>query len=187
MVIGTHKAIAKIVYKHILSRLNFKLDWEIFVYGNIQPDFNRSYVDCDHTMEDSLHTINSNAEELINSNISIKEFSLALGIICHFVCDYFCLHHTVDYWKRDPLAHGVYETKLHAAFLKRNFNLQYRCKPEKSVELMILKLRRKYQFEPQGINTDINYSIIAAVSICEMIVRSWLINKGLLILLPLKP
>lgn len=182
MVAGTHKIIASIVYKHLLSKLNFKLDWPTFAYGNIQPDFNRNYIDCDHTLEASLQVINYNARELIKSGVSVKEFSLALGIICHFICDYFCLHHTIDYWKKNPVAHGVYETALHAKFLKLfskgDFNLIYKCKPEKSVELMILKLKRKYNSEPQGINTDINYSIIAAVSICEMITKEWLkLNK----------
>lgn len=182
MVLGTHKIIANIVYKHILNKLNFKLDLQTFTYGNIQPDFDRSYIDCDHTLEDSLQLINYNTEELIKSEVSIKEFSLALGIICHFVCDYFCLHHTKAYWKKDAVLHAVYEITLHAKLLKLiskgQFNLQYRCRPEESVELMVLKLRRKYNSEPQGINADINYSIIAAVSVCEMITYEWLkLNK----------
>lgn len=182
MVVGTHKIIANIVYKHLIKKLNFKLDWLTFVYGNIQPDIDRSYIDCDHTLEDSLQLINYNAGELIKSDVSIKEFSLGLGIICHFICDYFCLQHRIDFWKRDPIAHGVYETTLHASFLKlksTGLNLRYRCRPEKDVELMVLKLRRKYNSEPQGISTDINYSIIAAVSICEMITYEWLKSNKL--------
>lgn len=183
MLIGTHRIIANIVYKYLLDKLHFKLDWSTFAYGNIQPDIDRSYIDCDHTMEDSLQIINYNTEELIKSDVSIKEFSLGLGMICHFICDYFCLHHTIDYWKSNPIAHGAYETSLHANLLKLKLkgilNLRYRCRPEKSVELMVLKLRRKYNSEPQGINTDINFSIIAAVSICEMIASEWLkLNKS---------
>ncbi len=184
MVVGTHKIIADIVYKHLINRLNLRLDWTTFAYGNVQPDFDRSYIDRVHTLDDCLKLINCNAEELIYSDASIKEFSLALGIICHFICDYFCLHHTINYWKKDPVAHGAYETALHANFLKLvmqgNINLKYKCKPEENVELMVLKLRKKYSSEPPGINTDINYSIVAAVSICEMITSKWLkLNKEL--------
>lgn len=178
MLVGTHKIIAKLVYRHLIAKLNFKLDWSKFVYGNFQPDMNRSYVDCDHTLEDSLLCINYNAEELMRSDVSVKEFSFALGIICHFVCDYFCLQHTMDYWKKDPLAHGVYEAALHAKILKGNINLKYKCKHEKNLEQMVLKLRRKYDGEPASIDRDINYAIIAALSISEMITSRWLKHKG---------
>jgi hypothetical protein len=181
MVAGTHLIIANLVYKYLINKLSFKLDWTSFSYGNIQPDLDKSYVDCEHNLEDSLQTINHNAEELINSNVTIKEFSLGLGIICHFICDYFCLYHTHEYWKVNLVEHGAYEGALHANFLKRQLkgglNLRFKCKAEKNVELMVLKLRKKYNSEPKGINTDINYSIIAAISTCEMITREWL-NKN---------
>jgi len=183
MVAGTHIIIANIVYKYLLNKLNFKLDWPSFAYGNIQPDINKSFIDCEHNMEDSLQTINYNAEELIRSDVTNKEFSLGLGIICHFICDYFCLYHTFEYRKTNPVTHGAYEGALHANFLKLQIkgglNIRFKCKAENNVELMVLKLRRKYNSEPKGINTDINYSVIAAVSICEMITGEWLkLNKS---------
>lgn len=178
MVTGTHLIIANLVYKHILGKFNFKLDWPMFAYGNIQPDLDKSFIDCDHTLEDSLQLISFSADDLINSIVSVKQFSLALGIICHCVCDYFCLHHTKEYWKKDSVAHGIYETKLHASFLKKilagGLTLTYKCSPEKNVELMVLKLRRKYNSIPRSINRDINFSIISSLSICEMITSEWL-------------
>jgi hypothetical protein len=182
MVAGTHITIANIVYKHLYNKLNFKLDWPSFSYGNIQPDIDKTYIDCEHNIEDSLETINHNANELINSNVTNKEFSLGLGIICHFICDYFCLYHTREYQKENPVTHVAYEGALHANFLKKkisgNLNIRFKCKIEDSVELMVLKLRKKYNSETKGINTDINFSVIAAVSICEMITRKWLmINR----------
>lgn len=183
MVAGTHIIIANIVYKYLISKLNFKLDWSSFAYGNIQPDIDKSYIDCEHNIEDSLQTINYNAEELMKSDATLKEFSLGLGIICHFICDYFCLYHTLEYWKTNLAAHVAYEGALHAKFLRLQISggvkLRFKCKTEKNVELMILKLRKKYYSEPKGINTDINYSVIAAVSICEMITSEWVkLNKS---------
>lgn len=181
MVAGTHITIANIVHKYLINKLNFKLDWPSFAYGNIQPDLDKSFIDCEHNLEDSLETINHNADELINSNVTVKEFSLGLGIICHFICDYFCLYHTYEYQKVNLATHVAYEGALHANFLQKQLkgglNIRFKCKPEHSVELMVLKLRKKYNSEPKGINTDINFSVIAAVSICEMITREWL-NKN---------
>jgi hypothetical protein len=164
------------VYEHVLKRTNFKLDYQAFAYGNIKPDLDKSCISCWHTFEDSVDVINDYAEELIESKVSVREFSEALGIICHFVCDYFCLHHGRRYWKRDPVAHGIYEVKLHAKFLKLyssgNIKISYKCKLEKSLKGMVKKLLRKYNLKAKGMETDIGYALIATISICEFIVYS---------------
>lgn len=174
MVTGTHILIANIVYKYILNKTHFKLEYMTFAYGNIVPDFDKNNFKFDHTVEGSLNIINKNAFELMKSHASIDEFSMALGVICHFVCDYFCLHHTKDYWKQDPLGHLIYEVSLHLNLLKclidRNLNISYKCKKEKDLMTMVMKLRKKYAKEPKGLMADINYSIIAATSICELII-----------------
>lgn len=176
MVPGTHLIIARIAYEYVLKKTNFQLDYQAFAYGNIKPDLDKSCINYGHTFEDSMDVINAYAEELIESKISVKEFSEALGVICHFVCDYFCLHHCREYWKKDPIAHGIYEVKLHARFLKLyssgNIKISYKCKPEKSLKDIVKKLLRKYNLKAKGMETDIVYALIATASICEFIVYS---------------
>ncbi|MBL4936630.1 zinc dependent phospholipase C family protein [Clostridium sp. YIM B02515] len=176
MITSSHILIANLVYKYILKSTNFILDLPAFSYGNIRPDLDKGYIKCEHTLEDSLEMINIYSEDIINSNISVKDFSMALGIICHFVSDYFCIYHTKEYWKKDKLGHGTYEVTLHtkllSMFLTGSIDLRYKCKKEVSIKNLILKIRKKYYLEPQGIMTDINYSLIAASSVCEFIVKS---------------
>lgn len=176
MITSSHILIANLVYKYILKNTGFILDLPAFSYGNIKPDLDKSYIKCEHTLEDSLDMINIYSEDIINSSISVKDFSMALGIICHFVSDYFCIYHTKEYWKTDKLGHGTYEitlhTKLLSMFLTGNINLRYKCKKETSIKDLIIKIRKKYSLEHQGIMTDINYSLIAASSVCEFIVKS---------------
>jgi hypothetical protein len=176
MVPGTHLLIARIVYGYMLKKTDFKLDYQAFAYGNIKPDLDKSCINYWHTFEDSVDIINAYAEELIESKISVKEFSEALGMICHFVCDYFCLHHGRQYWKKDPVAHGVYEVKLHLSFVNlcrnENIKISYKCKSEKNLKDIVSKLRRKYNLEPDGMAKDISYAIIAAAVVSEFIIRS---------------
>jgi hypothetical protein len=173
---GTHLLLARITYEYVLKKTNFKLDYQNFAYGNIKPDLDRSCINCGHTFEDSIDIVNVYAEELTESKISVKEFSEALGVICHFVCDYFCLHHGRRYWKKDPIAHGVYEVKLHLRFIKlyRNGNIRisYKCKREKCLKDIVDKLRRKYNLEPKGIVADIAYAVIASTAVSEFIIHS---------------
>lgn len=176
MVPGTHLLIARIAYEHVLKKTNFNLDYQAFAYGNIKPDLDKSCINCWHTFEDSIDIINIYSEELIASKVSVKEFSEALGVICHFVCDYFCLHHGRKYWKKDPIAHGIYEVKLHLRFIKLykngNIKISYRCKSEKNLKDIVAKLHRQYNLQPKGMTTDIAYAVIAAASVSEFIVCS---------------
>jgi hypothetical protein len=171
---GTHLLIARIVCEHVLKRTNFKLDYQAFAYGNIKPDLDNSCFNCWHTFEDSVDIVNAYTEELIKSKTSVKEFSEALGMICHFVCDYFCLHHGRQYWKMDPVAHGIYEVKLHLRFLKlyrnENIKISYKCKGGESLKDIVVKLRRKYNLEPDGMVKDIAYAVIAAAAVSEFVI-----------------
>jgi len=176
LITSSHIIISNLVYKYILQNTNFMLNVSTFTYGNIRPDLDKDYIRCEHTLEDSIEMINIYSEDIINNNISIEDFSMALGIISHFASDYFCLHHTKEYWKKDKLGHGTYEAALHAKllsmFLTGNIKLRYKCKQEKNVKDLILKIRKKYYIEPKGIMTDINYALIASSSVCELIVKS---------------
>lgn len=93
MIVDTHLLISQILYKHISNQMNFKLDRLAFAYGNIKPDFTNKDIMCSHTLDESLNNVNKYSQELMDKNISIKEFSTSLGVICHFASDYFCLYH----------------------------------------------------------------------------------------------
>lgn len=174
MIPGTHLLIADIVYNYILRKLKFELDYSAFSYGNIMPDLNKGYISHQHTLEDSGNIINRYSEALIRTNTSMKDFSRCLGVVCHFVCDYFCLQHTKEYWRKDYIAHGIYEISLHKEFLRlcRNdgIKINYKCKKEKNIIDIIMKLQKKYVEAEKGMTTDIIYSVIAAAAVSESIV-----------------
>lgn len=157
------------------------MDYSAFAYGSIKPDLDKRNFKCDHTFEGSKSLVNGYAERLINKKMTVKDFSMNLGVLCHFLCDYFCMHHSKEYWKRDPLAHGIYELKIHREFLRLynggRITLNYRCKIENNIESTILKLKRNYELEPKGIMTDISYALAAGAAICCWIVSSSKVYK----------
>ena len=176
MITGTHSLMSSILYKYLIKKTGFKLDLMAFAYGNIMPDFDKGYIKCPHTLEDSIHTINAYSENLMKSSVSIQEFSMCLGVVCHFVCDYFCLYHSKEYWKKDPVGHAAYEAALHIKFLtlfsNKNFKLKFKCVPEQSVEDMVNKIFKKYNSEPRTMTNDITYALIASASVGELIIYS---------------
>ena len=108
MIVDTHLLISQVLYKYISKQMNFKLNRVAFAYGNIKPDLNNKDINRSHTLEESLDSVNKYSEELMNRNISVKEFSRCLGVICHFTCDYFCLYHREGNEKKGAFEHLCY-------------------------------------------------------------------------------
>lgn len=176
MVPGTHFIISNILYNYIENNLNFKLDLSAFVWGNLRPDFDKKHIRCSHTLEDSLDFINFYANKIIQNNMSITEFSMLLGVICHFICDYFCIYHSKEYWRKDMLEHFTYEILLHVKLLillnRGNLNIKYNYKQEDSMEVLLKNILKKYNLKEKSLVKDLVYAIKASASVCEFIITS---------------
>ncbi len=176
MISNTHLLISKILYKYLSNEMNFKLDRLAFTYGNIKPDFINEDIKCLHTLDGSLYCVNKYSEKLMRENISIRKFSIYLGIICHYVCDYFCIFHREGNEKKGIFGHLFYELILHIRFLillLRGKLILNNCEMiGNSVEVIILKLQDKYNSEEKCLTRDINNALLAAVQISKLVVYS---------------
>jgi hypothetical protein len=176
MIVDTHLLISQVLYRYISKQTNFKLNRVAFAYGNIKPDLNNKDIDRSHTLEESLDSVNKYSEELMRSDISIKEFSRCLGVICHFTCDYFCLYHREGNEKKGVFEHLCYETALHvklvSLLLTGKINLNNYKISENSAETMLLKLQKSYNSESEGLTRDITYALFGATQISKLIVCS---------------
>lgn len=176
MIVNSHILMSQILYKHISNSMNFKLNRLAFAYGNIKPDFNNKEINREHTLDESLYKVNKYSEELMSENISIKEFSKSLGVICHFSCDYFCLYHREGNEKKGAFEHLVYEAMLHVKLLMLLFRGKLKLNNhemlEESVENIALSMGKKYKVEAKSLTKDITYALSGALQISELIVCS---------------
>jgi hypothetical protein len=176
VIIDTHLVISNILYKYLSDNMNFKLDRVAFAYGNIKPDFIDNDIKCQHTLDDSLYYVNKYSEKLMKDNLSIKEFSISLGIICHFACDYFCIYHREGNEKKGIIEHLFYELTIHikliTLLLRGKLKLTNYEILENSLESIILKLQENYILEEKGLTRDIDYTLSAALQISKLIVYS---------------
>ncbi|MGV8982445.1 zinc dependent phospholipase C family protein [Clostridium sp.] len=184
MIVDTHLLISQILYKHISNGTHFKLNRLAFAYGNIKPDFTNKDIKSSHTLEESLYNVNKYSEELMDKNISNIQFSISLGVACHFVCDYFCIYHREGNEKKGIYEHLFYELILHVKLikllLKGKINLNNHEMFENSVEATVLTLQKKYNSEPKSLTRDITNALIASSQISKLIVSSsqLLINQN---------
>jgi len=176
MIVNTHLLISQILYKHISNQVNFKLDRVAFAYGNIKPDLINKDINHSHTLQESLSSVNKYSKELMSENVSIKEFSRSLGVICHFVCDYFCLYHRDGNEKKGLCEHLFYEVLLHekllTLLLKGKIKINNHEMYSGSVEVMALNMEENYNLESKSITKDITYALSGAFQISKLIVCS---------------
>jgi len=104
MRIDIHFSIAKRICAEIKG-LGFHLNEKSFLLGSIFPDLIHSYIWRRHEYHNSRDYIKKKIE-------SIKKrpyfFSFRLGIVTHYICDYFCYPHSSAYDK-GLLQHIMYE------------------------------------------------------------------------------
>lgn len=175
MIIYTHLGFAKILYRYLSQDLNFKLDKKKFIYGNIKPDFKNDDIGAEHRMDESIDHLLLFSQEIISNYSNIASFSMAVGVICHYVCDYFCLYHNDSYKKKNIFEHLIYETHLHVQFAKMVLYRKIRldiCKNEKYADLMdlLMNLSNKYVKSKRSTTNDINYAVSAAAIVSEMVI-----------------
>ncbi len=168
----THLFISKTLYKHFSGEM--PLDRKAFAYGNIRPDILRGSDHNSHTLENYLFAVNEQARQLTGNETSIKEFSVDLGEICHYVCDFFCYYHLNEEIYHKMLRHFIYELRLHYELYKIYFrhNLKItstRKEPRKNISSIILEMRKEYLLEPESYKRDIDYAFHTAIWTCESI------------------
>lgn len=99
---NTHIFIGKRVWEIVENEpILYKLNKRLFVYGNVKPDVPFQNIPLEHKREEALPFVLEKIDELKNmelsSKIDIDIFSLNLGIICHFLSDFYCMPH-VQRW-----------------------------------------------------------------------------------------
>ena len=126
MISATHAIYVKGVEEHLRILYGVKLNSHSLKFGAIHPNasfaFHKKYP---HYLKDSLDEIAMRVElmtEMLETRkeLETKKFSRELGVILHYVADYFCRAHN-DFKGIPPSSkrkHRCYERKLHR-FVKR--------------------------------------------------------------------
>ena len=123
MLPNTHIFIAKTAYQAINKISGIKLNYSKFLKGSIYPDINLATLFLQHRINDTGRIVEKNVNKLVGINIfenskNLDVFSFKMGIIIHFISDYFCKVHN-DNWYKNPIRHYIYERKLDKYFLER--------------------------------------------------------------------
>ena len=117
MFINTHLLIGNSIINNIDNKNSFFINEKSFLYGNIKPDLPSKYYLIKHYLDESLdmiiHKINylcTLSLESLSKDFTINSFNQELGVICHFLCDFFCVPHSYRWeFKHSMKEHLQYE------------------------------------------------------------------------------
>ena len=93
LIVQTHRLVGKFLYINLSQELKSKLDYAAFVWGNVKPDVLRKYKKVSHYYPENEDYVLKIFDEVMNENLSKREFSDRLGVLIHFLCDYTCIYH----------------------------------------------------------------------------------------------
>lgn len=122
MLINNHKLMGENIIKYSNVDGISLINKNRFIWGNIKPDCVPQYKSIRHYFDESIDMIINKILYLssltindIYYGISMAKFSEELGVICHFLCDYFCVPHHYR-WECTSTKimkdHMLYETRL---------------------------------------------------------------------------
>lgn len=168
----THLAISKVLYRHFEDEM--VLDKQAFSFGNIKPDL-PSAQRKSHTLENCIFVVYNYSNQLMNEELSMKDFSVKLGEICHYICDFFCYYHLDEKHHSQKLRHFLYELRLHFKLFQLQFRHKYQVpasnsEPREDISSLILEMRKAYFAEDRCTKKDIHYAFLTAAWACESII-----------------
>ncbi len=180
MILSTHLRIGGFLYKHVISKyadysLREKL---IFQLGNIYPDVDSYLSEIKHYKERSLLPMLQHEKRATDTNITPDERLHNLGVVCHYLTDFFCAYHAVEKYRRKSIfKHFVYEISLDIVLFFLLLSPKRLLKKLKLPELdnsyadsfvygknfdvrdLYLSLQKQYNRRKHGILNDIYFSL----------------------------
>lgn len=182
---STHKIFANNILEKVDSEKTKLIDKKKFIWGNIKPDYVSKYKLKKHFYDESVEMIiekinflSTLSVEDIYGSYGRKKFSAELGVVCHFLCDFFCLAHS-ERWrlKSDLKRHVCYEQRLAKIAKEYEFSTVIdEGLVITDIEQFITQNIREYE-KSNGLYKDLEYSSFVCNSIINALLSQVINNE----------
>ncbi len=185
MLIDTHIILANNILRQANGKKIYLINRRRFIWGNIKPDCASKYKFKKHYYDESITMILDKIKELASLSVGDiyysfgkKKFSEELGVVCHFLCDFFCVPHNQRWeFKHSMKKHVVYEKNLSKfaklykfkSYIDSNLSLE-------DLEEFIVAHQRQYE-KGESFRNDLEYSFFICNSVINMVLNEVYINE----------
>lgn len=181
---ASHHAMGHLLYEALTAQ-GIKLDRELFVMGNLLPDYMPELILNPHFTLKCQREIHIFTEALAGQPVTRgeqlpPEYTLRLGILCHYLTDYFTFAHTPEF-RLGLKQHGAYELQLDEYF-REHYTAEESSLPSyrfarsesaRDVVKEIYRLKRDYRAEGCTLARDVKHAFSACLgSMSELIAIS---------------
>jgi hypothetical protein len=186
--INTHKVMGENIIKYANTKSVYLINDKRFIWGNVKPDCTPKYKFKKHYFDESIDMIVEKIIYLssltladVKYKMTVGKFSEELGVVCHFLCDFFCAPHYYRWEFKSTSAvkqHMMYENKL--AKLAKDFKqtgiINTNIEPS-NVKEFIVQLQKQYD----GIldyQNDLTFSYYVCDSVLNMVLENVFVNDN---------
>lgn len=170
----SHITMGRYLHTYFRETMDIRMKKTTFVLWNVLPDLAPSLLRLSHFKKDIYDLVMERAQYLAEegANMSPREYSKQMGILCHFMADFFCYAHA-EYFDGGKIDHFKYEVfmqffgyrrrgMLHAVDLISNA-----ASVDQSVALyeQINELHEQYRKIAPSFGVDFIYSLTACVEL----------------------
>ena len=180
----THKRIGRMIADDLAHIRGIRLDTAAFAYGCVLPDKRLRYMILHpHFFNQSFsyvtRFIRKTLRDMGNGLLDFEEFSLRLGVICHYIADFFCQAHNVPGYMGYQ-AHKRYEMALDramedtcvSAVLRhaQSHRTPYLSIKPWTISQWLWRTHREYRMNPPSYQNDMEYAVTAqAVTVDHLV------------------
>ena len=170
----SHITMGRYLYRYFTQNMDVELDKKTFVAWNVLPDIAPSLLRLSHFKKDIYDLVMAKAEHLARhgEEMTVQEFSKQLGILCHFMSDFFCYAHS-EQFDGSKIGHLRYEifmqfygyrrrSMLHAVDLICN---AAEANPSLALYEQINELHDQYSSLSPSYGVDFVFSLTACVEL----------------------
>lgn len=112
----SHTRVAKLLLAYVEENCGVAFDEAGFLYGNLKPDLTGTYLTKRHypsvMYDEIMGRLKDFLEKYTLSDYNGYALSEDLGVICHYLTDFFCYPHNDDIYDRNLLMHYIYEKRI---------------------------------------------------------------------------
>lgn len=182
-----HVTVAETILETLHKKYGIELDRENFVYGNTKPDHSFSFLYVRHNLESTfdfvMDDIRSLTGRVMGYSAPFEDYCFELGIICHYITDYFSLAHN-DCFNGGFRKHVMYEraqeklTPVFLGFVKEKALAYQEQNCVTIPELMRMILNRHKQYLNENYRSYVTDFYYAIATCCEVILSIFAIAES---------
>lgn len=174
MLINFHLYLAGCLQKSIYKAQAIKFNSNFLQLGSIMPDLIPDKRNMAHYLPDSYSFVMNGVKEVRGGEgKSIEEISYQLGVITHFLADFFCLAHNDEILRKNLWKHFKYEFALHHTLTSVHLIENKNCYLDPlNIEEWLKKEHYNYLKVNSGVVTDVLYIQKICYSVCISLLTS---------------